>query len=111
MVADVRLQMNHRRQRVQQPPTDLTVHRVGAGEHHRRTIGAVAPGAHSETHRLIQVLAIDRGATLVRMDDHLRRGTDAVSDDVRLRAVDDGDVAGRCEERVAIVGNDPGVPA
>ena len=36
-------QHEQRRQRVEQPPADLALDLVGAGEHHRRAVGAVAP--------------------------------------------------------------------
>ena len=86
-------QDEQRRQRVEQPPADLAVERVGAGEQHRRAAGAVAPGAHAEAHHVGSSLAVGRRADLAGVDDDLRRRGRVVGDRVRLGSADDGDVA------------------
>ena len=87
-------QHEQRRQRAQQPPADLAVELVGAGEHHGRPVGRVAPRAHAEVHHLRQLLAVGRRAALAGVDHGLRRGGRVVGDRVGLGAADDGDVAG-----------------
>ena len=55
-------QHDDRRERVEQPTTDLTVGQIGAHEHHVAAVGAVAPGAHTEVHGVDQALPVERAA-------------------------------------------------
>ena len=97
----LRAQHDDRRERVEQPTTDLTVGQIGAHEHHVAAVGAVAPGAHTEVHGVDQALPVERAAVPARLDHDGRLDVGTVRDDVRFRAPHDHDVTGRQLDRIA----------
>ena len=99
----------HARQRAQQPPADLAVQLVGAGQHHGRALGGVAPRAHAEAEALDQLGAarVEAAAHLAGIDRHLRRRPGVVGHRVVLGPADDRDVARAERHRLAGVGDDP----
>ena len=106
-VSDVAAVHDQTRERAQQPLTDLARVEVRADEHHHRAIGVVAPGAHTEVHRLGEILTVGRRAALARMDHDLRRRARVVGEEVRLRPAGDDDVAGTEPGAVTVVEHHP----
>ena len=70
----------------QQPPADLALELVGAGQQHGLAVRAVAPRAHAEVAIAASSSPVRRRAALARVDDDLRRRGRVVGDGVRVRA-------------------------
>ena len=94
-------------QRIGDAPADLTVALVGAGKHHGGALRGIAPRAHPLVHRLSDAHAVERGADLPGMDDHLRWGVWGVGDGVMVWAANQGDIARVHGPRVDAVVHDP----
>ena len=90
-----------RRQRAQQPPADLALELVGAGQHHGRAVGAVAPGAHAQVRASAQLWPVGVVQRWPGWMIDLRRRGGVVGDRVRLGPAHDRDVAAAEPQRRA----------